>query len=202
MYLQKQPIFKEPLDHIPGFVQFLPRIHEQQEIIHITDITRDAELFFQVVIQLVQVEIGKVLAGHVPDGNPLALRTSWWMTVDNGLQEPDEVLVLDEAVQQPTQHLLIQRGKEGGDVGFEKEQMAPGKVLGPLHGLVRALARPAGIGIKHEAAFQNRFQGPAEGMMDHPVPERGRGNQPFFGIMDLKGPVGSRTVGALAKFLL
>jgi hypothetical protein len=61
---------------------------------------------------------------------------------------------------------------------------------------------PGGIGMIIKTVFINRLKDVYDGMMNHPVSERGHGNRPLFGIIYLKCMETFRMIGTGYQLLL
>jgi hypothetical protein len=97
---------------------------------------------------------------------------------------------------------VIQRREEFLDVGLQHVAKTAGKLLAAVHGGVRAFALATGVGIRNERPLVNRLQHVDEGMVDDPIPVRGRTDLPFLGFVDEEAAVGSWSVGVGGQFLV
>ena len=76
------------------------------------------------------------------------------------------------------------------------------KPLGAVDGAVCAFPDTIGVAIGDEAALEKRLYAVAQGVMHDPVTERGGGNQPFFGFVDVEAGVFPRLVAEIRQFSL
>ena len=92
--------------------------------------------------------------------------------------------VSDAPPQLGFEHGMVDGGKVALDVEFEDVGVALRPALVAVHGGVGALAVAAGVGVVDEGAVQRRFDHVHHGVMDHPVAERGGGDQPGFAFVE------------------
>lgn len=86
---------------------------------------------------------------------------------------------------------MVNGGKKLGDVALERVhgQFFTQKFLEPAHTDVGALAYPTGIGVEDKAAFKQRFNDCADGVMDDAVDKRRGGDGTKLRVVDEKLPV-------------
>lgn len=63
---------------------------------------------------------------------------------------------------------MVDAGKKLADVELQDVLKAARVAVEPQHRRVRALARPAGVGIKDHGAVEDRHDDRAQGVLDHP----------------------------------
>ncbi len=122
--------------------------------------------------------------------------------VDDLAHQPQHVRVLDLAGHQGLEDFVIQRRKELLHVGFQDIAKTAGELLAASHGGVRAFALAAGVGVGDERPLVDRLQHVDQGVVDHPIPIRGRTDLPLLGFVDEEAAVGSRPVGLGGQFLV
>ena len=93
-------------------------------------------------------------------------------------------------------------GKELLDVGLQDVAEAAGELLAAVHGGVRAFALATGVGIDNERPLENRLQHAGQGVVDDPIPVRGRTDLPLLRFVNEEAAVGSRPVGLGGQFLV
>ena len=75
---------------------------------------------------------------------------------------------------------MVNRGKVLGHIALEHvgvRAQATHELKQAVHGLDRALARGNGVAVVDELPLKVRPDHPADGVVDHPVPEEGRANK-------------------------
>jgi hypothetical protein len=135
------------------------------------------------VIQTIEINIGKKLAGEIADGNgSLSLqRCKKIVTVEVGhnaavaargddfTYEPERVGACYSSRYHFHEQVMINALEVLLDVTFEHVPVLSRKYRVPVYCRVSAFALSAGIGIENEAFFKNRFYDIAKGMMHDAV---------------------------------
>ena len=94
---------------------------------------------------------------------------------------------------------MIQRGEVLDDIHAQHVAIAPGELLQPVDGPVRAFADPVGVAVGDEARLEQRLDDVAQRMVHHPI-AKGRGaDLAAFRLVDGKVGVRAGAVGLGAQ---
>ena len=157
------------------------------------------------MVEVVEVDVGEELAGLIAQRQtaaalgraeqvvadiPLAdvfLRVG---VVDDTGGQLQNAPVLDLAVEPSLEELMVNTREVFLDVALQHIAMAAGEGSEAVHGGMSAFALATGVAIEKEAALEDRFEEAAQGVMHHPVAERGGADQPPFRLVNLEGAAG------------
>ncbi len=143
------------------------------------------QFFFDKVIELIQIDIGKKLRSEIADGDARVV------TGDDKIENLQELRVVNSLTDNLIQNIVINRGKKLGDIALERvngpfftqERLKTGSAA------VRAFIHAAGIGVKDKTVLKQRFNDRADGMVDDTVGKRRGGDAAELGVVDEKLPV-------------
>ena len=145
---QERPEFPQQL------VQLAFVVAEGEKVVGIADVAVDPPGLLDEVVQRVQHDVGKELAGEIADGDaPAALvrreqviagevDDRWLLrvaAVDDGLQQVQRRPALELALQQGPQDLVVHRREELDHVALEHVAVPSAELRAPVEGGVRAL---------------------------------------------------------------
>ena len=165
---------------------YLP-VREQNKVVHVTQVGSDPKLIFHEMVEPVEVEVGKMLAGQAANGNSLG-RFGVARDINEEKEKPEKIGVPEQAGELIFQNLVIDGLEAFPDVEFEKEREVPAESLGLPDGTVSSLTGPTSITVKDEPSLEDRFCDVEDGMMNHPITKVGGADQPLLGIPDGEDP--------------
>ena len=115
---RKTSLEKRP-DGCQGRVQAGFLVRQDEKIVHIAHIPFDAETLFQEMIQFPQIQVRKILAGEIADGQALSHGASGNGMIDNVIEEGEQPGILQLAAQQGFQHGMIDALEVFAHITFE-----------------------------------------------------------------------------------
>ena len=170
------------------------------EIIDVPDVVSRAEIVFDVLVELVEVNIGEELAGPVSQRHSLPVVIRVVMLQDDP-DEPQDVIVRDATSDDPEERVVIDGVEIALDVALET---VPDHVVivtgtavasaGPrdfARELLEAFDRgerspaaPARVAVVNEARFEDRLEDVDERGMDDAIAEVALADNTRFGIAE------------------
>lgn len=149
---------EELLDLVFHFPKFFFGVPEDDEIVHIADISAPTEGFFHEMVEAVEVVVAPELAREVSDGQALAPGggreqviagepSEVWLLgvgiVEDEVAEREGALAPDLAAQFALQDFVVNGGEKFFDVALEHERVSPAVLWVALGGGVGAFAAAA-----------------------------------------------------------
>jgi hypothetical protein len=122
--------------------------------------------------------------------------------VQDFLYEPKNVRVGKFRFQDLEQYFMIYAREKLANIAGENVTKAASEASGAVEGFVRAFADAVCIRVENERLFEDRLDEIAQGVMNHAVAKRRGGDQPLFGIVDIKTVILPGRVRLCAKFAL
>ena len=194
-------------------------VAKQHQVIAIADVPGDAPMLSNQVIDGVQEDIGKELAGQVANGEPAGPLDGEQVVsgepVVRGLggqypgatrhdlfNQGEERPVADAAVQFAEEHCVVEIRKKPDDVGLQKKRELSQVLLGSAPRTVRSLAAPTGITVGGEDPFVEGFEHIDDGMMDHAIPKGSRADQAGLRIQNAEAVIRPGAPAPVAQFPL
>ena len=201
-------VFGYPLLGFPEPVFVIAKHHE---IVTITDVIPATQGLLYKVVEIVEIKVGKKLAGQIADGDSLFAGHGRKQVVSGKVLEGRLARPLfgcDDLIHQPEgvpafyfmpdlfpQDGVIDAEEILPDITLQDEAIFWQKLPIPGNGFVGAFFLDAGIGVVDKGFSDQRFDHIDQGVMDDPVPVRCGADSACFGVMDQKIRVFPRHVG-------
>ena len=190
-------------DAFAGVDQEVSIVAEEGEVIDVTQVAVGFELFGDVVIESVQVDVGEKLAGEVADRDA----DSFWAglvkggaVVEDAIEEPEGVGAFDFAADEGFEDAVVDVGEVAADVGLEDVGVFAGEVGETAEGAVGAFVFAVGVAVEDEGLLEDGLDDVAESVVNDAIAVGGGGNPAGFGFVDFKVTIFARFVGFILEF--
>ena len=130
------------------------------------------------------------------------LRQHAGAAVQDAVDQPQHVRIVEFARQRATQDGVVDRREELLDVALQDVAVAAGERRAAVEGAVRALADAVGVAVGDEAALEDRLDEVAQRVVDDAVAERRGGNQAALGFVDVERDVRAGAVSVREQLFL
>jgi len=184
-------------------LQLFPVWIDYQKIVRVPNIKRDLQFFFNKLVKVVQINIGKKLAGQIAD------RHAGLKTVQDVVQKLQHSLITYSLRDDFEKNFVIYGGKKLPHVAFQGPDCFRVVVarfaqypLQSLHAPMISFVQAAREGILYEGGFKNGSEYFNRGVVDYPISHFGLVNMSPFRVLYPESFVGRVFIAAAFKFAM
>ena len=181
--LETEPVQLRP-ERGPHRFEIVFTIRPGDEVVHVANVAAAMDNRGRMTVDGVEVEIRAVLRDQTADGETtFVARTMGMEDLGKQFQQP---IFRENAVQPIHQTRLGNALEILPHIGFQKPFAPSGKTTCRREGGELAFSPSAGVGVVDESVFELRLANIHDRVVEDPLGEAGRGDEPFLRVVDGK----------------